>query len=272
MGRWHGPGHRRSERAYLKSSGDERDEERLEEERRRAREAQTERRSARRLRGLVAVFAAATLIAGALTVIAVNRAVGRTAWQLGGARGPDRDGEGAHRGCADEPGRGSELSVGLAVAAVEATRSVDGTVIPDAVAMLHRAIAGSRLELEVTGVGVLAWSPAGVFVSEGPTDSGIIDIRDSDPGEVSLVRGTRRRHQRRRLQRRRLEARVHRGRRHAEGVGCLDRAARPSLSRDSSAWGPSFGARDCSSLRPGTTGRFASWTVHWPRGLECARE
>ena len=34
--------------------------------------------------------------------------------------------------------------------------------------------------------GVLAWSPTGVFVTEGPEDSGMIDIRDGETGESVL--------------------------------------------------------------------------------------
>src|SRR4029450_11970473 len=60
----------RPERAYLKASIDDRDHERAEDERRREREARIERRSARLLRGLVVVFAAAALIAAVLTVVA----------------------------------------------------------------------------------------------------------------------------------------------------------------------------------------------------------
>ena len=237
----------RPERAYLKSSVDQRDRGTIGGGAADEREAQTERRSTRRLRGLVAVLAAATLIAGALTVIAVNQS-GRA------NRVADRAEREARVATARELTVAAqtnldvdpELSVGLAVAAVEATRSVDGTVIPDAVAMLHRAIVGSRLELEVTGVGgSLAWSPAGVFVSEGPTDSGIIDIRDSDTGESVLsfaghdgdindvafsADGSR------------LASTGDDGTLKVwdASTGLLV----SSLSRDSSAWGPSFGARD----------------------------
>ena len=63
----------RPERAYLKASVDQHDREQEEEERRREREVRIERRSARRLRGLVAVFAAAALIATTLTVVATNQ-------------------------------------------------------------------------------------------------------------------------------------------------------------------------------------------------------
>ena len=66
-----------------------------------------------------------------------------------------------------------ERSVLLARKAVDTTRSSDGTVLKEAEEALHRAVVASRLELEVSGVGGnLAWSPSGVFVTEGPNDSG----------------------------------------------------------------------------------------------------
>ena len=176
------------ERAYLKASVDQRDQERDEEGRRRERETQIERRSARRLRGLVAVFAAAALIAGSLTVIATtqsNRA-GREAIRAEREARIATARELASAAVANlevDP----ELSVRLAIEAVRTTRSSDGTVLPEAEEALHRAVVGSRLELEVPGVGgSLAWSPAGVFVTEGPEGSGIIDIRDGETGDSVL--------------------------------------------------------------------------------------
>ena len=179
----------RPERAYLKASGEQRDREREEEERRRTREARIERRSARRLRGLVAVFAAATLIAGSLTVVATNQS-GRA------GREADRAEREARIAKARELTAASvanlevdpELSVLLAIEAVEATRSSDGTALPETEEALHRAVVASRLELEVPELGgLLAWSSKGVFVTEGPEDSGMIDIRDDETGESVLA-------------------------------------------------------------------------------------
>jgi WD40 repeat protein/DNA-binding SARP family transcriptional activator/class 3 adenylate cyclase len=178
----------RYERAYLKASVDQRDREREEEGRRREREARIERRSARRLRGLVAVFAAAALIAGSLTVVATNQS-GRA------SREADRAEREARIATARELAAAAvanlevdpELSVLLAIEAVQTTRSSDGTVLPESEEALHRAVVASRIELEVPGVGgTLAWSPAGVFVTEGPEDSGMIDIRDGETGESVL--------------------------------------------------------------------------------------
>jgi WD40 repeat protein/DNA-binding SARP family transcriptional activator len=168
----------RSERAYLKASIDQRDCERVEEEQRLKHEARIERRSARLLRGLVVVFAAAALIAATLTVVATKQR-GRaergariaTARELAAASVANLDAD-------------PELSVLLAIEAVRGTRSADGTVLREAEEALHRAVVASRLELEVRGVGgQLAWSPRGVFATEGPQNSGLIDIRDSETGK-----------------------------------------------------------------------------------------
>jgi WD40 repeat protein/DNA-binding SARP family transcriptional activator len=171
----------RPERAYLKASTDGRDREREEEERRREREARIERRSKRRLRGLVAVFAAAAVVAGALTFVAANQ---RGRAQRGAAVATAR--ELAASALANrEPD--PELSVLLAIEAVQATRSSGGTPVPEAQEALHRAVVASRLDLKVAGVGgLLAWSRRGVFVTEGPQGSGLIEIRDADTGKRVL--------------------------------------------------------------------------------------
>src|SRR4029453_18913042 len=77
-----------------------------------------------------------------------------------------------------------EVSVLLAIEAVEAARPADGTALREAEEALHRAVVASRLALEVPELGgLLAWSSRGVFVTEGPQDSGLIDIRDAETGE-----------------------------------------------------------------------------------------
>jgi WD40 repeat protein/DNA-binding SARP family transcriptional activator/class 3 adenylate cyclase len=173
------------ERAYLKASVDQRDREREEVELQRERGAQTERRSARRLRGLLVVFAAAALIGGSLTLVATNQSkrAGREA---------DRAEREARIATARELAAAAtsnldvdpELSVLLAVQAIKTTRSVDGTVLPEGEEALHRALVASRLELDVPEVGgLLAWSSKGVFVTEGPENSGMIDVRDARTGE-----------------------------------------------------------------------------------------
>jgi WD40 repeat protein len=78
-----------------------------------------------------------------------------------------------------------ERSVLLALAAIDQTRSSDGIVLPEAEEALHRAVTASRILLSAPGVGgALDWSPDGtLFVTEGPEDTGLIDIRDADTGE-----------------------------------------------------------------------------------------
>jgi WD40 repeat protein len=78
-----------------------------------------------------------------------------------------------------------ERSTLLALEAVERSRTDDGSVLPEAHEALHRAVTASRAVLRVPGVGgALDWSADGsVFVTEGPEDSGMVDIRDARTGE-----------------------------------------------------------------------------------------
>ena len=78
----------------------------------------------------------------------------------------------------------AERSVLLALAAVEESRSADGSALPEAEEALHRAVTADQIELRVPGVGgALDWSPDGrLFVTEGPQSSGIVDIRDARTG------------------------------------------------------------------------------------------
>jgi WD40 repeat protein/DNA-binding SARP family transcriptional activator len=85
-------------------------------------------------------------------------------------------------------GEDPELSMLLALAAVDETRSRDGSVLPEAEEALHRAVTASRVVLSVAGLGgAVDWSPDGThFVTEGPEDSGVVDIRDAETGESVL--------------------------------------------------------------------------------------
>ncbi|MEA2460815.1 MAG: hypothetical protein QOH90_992, partial [Actinomycetota bacterium] len=172
----------RSERAYLKASVDHRDREGAEEDRRHKREIQFERRSSRRLRGLVVLFAGAALVTGSLTVAARHQ---RSRAEREARIATSRElAASAVASLEVDP----ELSVLLARAAIDTTRSAEGTVLPEAEEALHRAVVASRLELEVAGLGgYVAWSAAGVFVTEGPENSGVIDIRDAETGERVLA-------------------------------------------------------------------------------------
>jgi WD40 repeat protein len=77
------------------------------------------------------------------------------------------------------------LSILLAIQAVDQTRSVDGSVVPEAEEALHRAVSGSREVLSLPGQGVpLDWSASGVFVSEGAEETGLIELRDGDTATI----------------------------------------------------------------------------------------
>lgn len=77
-----------------------------------------------------------------------------------------------------------ERAVLLALAAVDETRSHGEPVLPEALEALHLAVGASRVLTRFPGVGGgLDWSPRGdVFVTEGPEESGLVDIRDADTG------------------------------------------------------------------------------------------
>ena len=77
-----------------------------------------------------------------------------------------------------------ERAIHLALLAVESARS-DGSALPEALDALHHAVTGSRVLLTIPDVGgKVAWDPRGDrFVTEGPEESGILDIRDANTGE-----------------------------------------------------------------------------------------
>jgi WD40 repeat protein/DNA-binding SARP family transcriptional activator len=166
------------ERAFLKASLDERDRERAEEDERRRRETHLERRSRTRLRALVAVFAVATLVAGTLTVVATElreRATREATIARASALA-----SAAVANLEVDP----ELSILLAVEALEETRSVDGSVLREAEEALHQAVTASRVVMTAPGLGGhLDWSRRGVFVID---DEGMIDIRDAATGTSVL--------------------------------------------------------------------------------------
>ena len=163
------------EREFLDASRDEHDREQHEKADRVARQA----RANRRLRIQLAAIAIALVVALVGGFIAVDqrgeaqqeRRVA-TARELAAA---------ADASLADDP----ERSVLLALAAIDGTRSSDGAVLPEAEQALHRAVSASRILLSVPGVGGLVdWSPdETIFVSEGPENTGVIDIRDAETGE-----------------------------------------------------------------------------------------
>jgi WD40 repeat protein/class 3 adenylate cyclase len=169
------------EREYLEASRAERQRRTADEAARKAHEEALERRSFRRLRALVAVLAVAALVAVGLTLFAMRQSRrAETEGRIAVAR------ELAAASVANlevDP----ERSILLALEAIEHTRSIDGTVLPEAEEALHQAVTASRIVLTSPDAGgSLDWSPRGVFVTEGPEDTGIVDIRDATTGETVL--------------------------------------------------------------------------------------
>ena len=167
----------RPELAYLKESVDQRDLERMEREAQTEHEAKIERRSSNRLRALVVVFAVAALVASTLTVIAVGqRREAAKQSRIAFAR------ELASAAVANldvDP----ERSVLLAMEAVDQTRSVDGSVLQEAVQSLHDAVGASRTVSSIPAVGgSVAWSWSGMFVAERSDSPGLLDVIDESTG------------------------------------------------------------------------------------------
>ena len=162
-------------RTYLSTSVDQRARERADETDRRERETEVERRSVRRLRALVAVFAIAALAAASLTTLATRQGDrAERAAKIANAKGLAAA---AVANLQADP----ERSILLAMEAVDETRSVDGSVLPEAEEALHQAVTTSRVVMTTSGIGgAVAWSAEGVFVTEGPEGSGIVDIRDAE--------------------------------------------------------------------------------------------
>jgi len=162
------------EREFLEASTAARDHEMREEAERLAAQSRANRRLRRQRAGIVAALVVA-LAGGFIAVDQRGEATRErrvaTARELAAA---------SVAALADDP----ERSVLLALAAVEESRSGGETALPEAVEALHRAVTSSRILLSVPGVGGgLDWSPDGrVFVTEGPENSGIVDIRDAVTG------------------------------------------------------------------------------------------
>jgi WD40 repeat protein/class 3 adenylate cyclase len=165
------------EGAYLDASRAERDRRQADEEARAAHERDLERRSVRRLRALVGVLAVGMVVAIALTIFA-TRESGRAAREERNANARELAAASVANLEVDP-----ERSILLALEGIDLTRSVDGSVLPEAEEALHRAVTASRIVLSEPDLGgALDWSPDGVFVTEGPENSGRIDIRDAMTG------------------------------------------------------------------------------------------
>ena len=78
-----------------------------------------------------------------------------------------------------------ERAVLLALEAIEFSEPSDANARPEALAALHDALSRTRVLLTVPGVGgSLDWSSDGsLFITEGPDETGLIDLRDAETGE-----------------------------------------------------------------------------------------
>ena len=164
---------------YIKASTDRRDVNRGLEDERHEHEIHIERRSRVRLRALVAVFAVAAIVAATLTIVATDQAKRASdAARIARARG-------LAGAAISDLQADPERSVLLAVAAVNETRTVDGSVLPEAEEALHRAIATSRVVMTVPGAGgEVAWGSAGTFAATSSDDPGTIVVADEETGET----------------------------------------------------------------------------------------
>ena len=78
-----------------------------------------------------------------------------------------------------------ERSKLLALAAIDATRAHGDDPLPEALTALHSAVVASRIVERLPGLGgTVAWSPTDDYlVSEGPENSGMIELVDPRSGE-----------------------------------------------------------------------------------------
>ena len=163
------------ERAYLGASLAQRGTEQAEEAEQRRRERSLERRSTGRLRALVAVLTVGTIVASGLAVVAVDR--GRRAE---GAADVARARELAAAAVANL-GVDDERSLLLALEAARTTYRVDGTVLPEAEEVLHRALQAQRLVLTVPGFGARFSDDGSRLLVQGP-GQGFADVYDATSG------------------------------------------------------------------------------------------
>ncbi len=79
-----------------------------------------------------------------------------------------------------------ELAVLLALQAAETSQAASGEPAREAVEALHGAVLASRIERVIPDVGGnVAWSPNGdTFSTEGPEETGLVQVRDAGTGAV----------------------------------------------------------------------------------------
>jgi WD40 repeat protein/class 3 adenylate cyclase len=154
------------------------------------RDAERQRRTNRRLRGLlvgVAVFLVVALLAGAVALVQRGHAkseAGRAETQAGIATARELT-EASLANLGADPDR----SILLALRAVETYRGMGPLVPEDAVEALHKAVENSRLRLTLSDPagGSVVFSPEGNFVATGGnapgSQNGRVDVWDARTGK-----------------------------------------------------------------------------------------
>ena len=164
------------EAEFLEASRTARDAEQAQQSELILRQARTNRRLRVQLGG-IAIALVVALIGGLIAIDQSRKAVRErhiaVARELAAA---------AQANIRDDP----ELSILLALAAVDATRGYDEPVLPEALEALHRGVASDRIVRSFSGVGgTMDWSADGrLFVTEGTEETGILDIRDAVTGRT----------------------------------------------------------------------------------------
>jgi WD40 repeat protein/serine/threonine protein kinase len=166
---------------YLRASVSRQEEEAAAERARQEHERALERRSLRRLRGIVAALSAAGLVVSILTAVAVG--------QRGRAQGEARVATARELAAASTASRGDDVerSVLLGIQAVETTFAADGTVIPQAAEALHAAVQTDRLVMTLPGGGVVRYSPDGSRILTPGTEPGTAHAYDAQTGKEVLT-------------------------------------------------------------------------------------
>jgi WD40 repeat protein len=176
------------EREYLDASVSARDAGRAVERARQQREVSLQRRSVNRLRALVAALTIGVLAAGTLALVAQERGT-RAEREARIATARELTFAAMHNLNVN-----TEQSLLLALRAVETTRRVDGTVLPEAEEALHAALQAHRLVLTVPGYRARFTTEGSqlLIVGSGP---GQADVRDVRTGSLILTRSVRGRDQ-----------------------------------------------------------------------------
>ena len=168
----------RDEKEYLAASLRQRHQDLVEEEARMDRERVLERRSVRRLRALVAVLAAAALVATGLTVVAVN-------WSREAQRRSDEATVlGITGAVLSNIQKDPDLSVRLALHAVDLSSDLGDPVPAATVAALHWALQEARIQYPI--------ADAPVATIAGPLGfRGVFDLPVSDLANLGLAHVSR---------------------------------------------------------------------------------